>query len=148
MGVNTGVGLMSLGKDVSADVILPNGQHLNLGNITGFDAKPISKDLSSSGIDGTPRFAVVPEGWQISFDVDRAGPNVDNWWAAHEASYYSGNVIQNVTILETIDEPDGSISQWRFIGCALKLDDAGNYKSDQFVKMKVSGKASFRVKVQ
>lgn len=148
MPVNTGVGLMSLGKDVSVDVVLPDGRHLNLGNVTGFDPKPITKELASSGIDGVPRHAVVPEGWTLTFDVDREGPNVDNWWAAFEVAYYSGNVLYNATILETIDEPDGSISQWRYVGCALKLDDAGARKSDNYIKMKVTGKASHRIKVR
>ncbi len=148
MPYDTNNGVFSTGKDVSADIVLSDGQHLRLGNITAFDAKPMSKQLQSNGIDGVNKFAVIPEGWTLSFDVDRADRVVDDWWAAMEAAYYAGNTIKNCTILETIQEADGSIAQYRFEGVALNLDDAGNWRSDSFVKMKLTGRASFRRLVQ
>lgn len=148
MPINTGFGVLSTGKDVAADVVLSSGRHLILSNITGFDAKPKSKKLQSLGIDGITRSGVIPESWTLSFDLDRADSKVDDWWADYEAAYFAGDTIENCTILETITEADGSITQYRFEGVALALDDAGLWRADQFVKQKVSGEASKRVKVQ
>lgn len=149
MPIQTGVPLggMTTGKDVSVDVTLANGQVLRLGNITAFDRKPKIKKLSSIGIDGYPRNAVLPEGWDLSLEVDRQDSAVDDYWAQYEADYYAGRTVRNVTITETISEVDGSISQYRYEGVALHFNDAGNFKSDSFVKMKIAGEASFRKKV-
>ncbi len=148
MPINTNVGTFSIGKDVSVDIVLPSGGHLVLAQITGFDAKPKMKKLNSVGLDGVNRHATIPEGWQLSFELDRANVVMDDFWAQFEAAYYAGQTTFNATILETIQEVDGSISQWRYEGVALAFDDAGNWKSDQYVKQRVSGDASFRKRIQ
>jgi hypothetical protein len=52
-----------------------------------------------------------------------------------------------VTITETIAEVSGAITQYRYLGALLKLDDAGDYAGDATVKQKVSFVCSRRVKV-
>jgi hypothetical protein len=148
MPISTGQGVMSIGKDVAVDIVLSGGGTLRLGNVTAFDAKPKVKKLNSLGIDGVNRNGVIPEGWSLSFDVDRESRLVDDWWAAYEEGYYNGETVQNVTVLETITEADGSISQWRYEGVALHYDDAGRWKSDDFVKQKITGDAAFKRRVQ
>lgn len=149
MPIATGVafGDMNIGKDVAVDITLTNGQTLRVGNITMFDRKPKVKKLQSLGIDGVPRNAVIPEGWILTFEADRQGPDADDWWVAYEEAYYAGATIRNVTITETITETDGSLSQYRYEGVALHFTDAGQFKSDDFVKVKFEGEASFRKKV-
>ena len=148
MPLDTGFGSMSIGKDYAVDVVLANGQILRLGNITDFDFKPTSKDLKSEGIDGIVRHAVIPGGGTLSFSVDRQDRLVDDWWAAYEASYYAGQTLRNATVMETINEGDGSISQWRYLGVALKFDDGGKRKADEYVKMKLTGHFSKRILIQ
>lgn len=149
MPITTGVafGDMNVGKDVAVDITLTNGQTLRIGNITGFDRKPKVKKIQSLGIDGVPRNAVIPEGWVLTFEADRQDNGADDWWADYEAAYYAGVTVRNCTITETISETDGSISQYRYEGCALHFDDAGNFKSDQFVKVKFAAECSFRKRV-
>lgn len=149
MPVATGVafGDMNIGKDVAVDITLPSGDHLRIGNITMFDRKPKVKKLGSNGIDGVPRMAVLPEGWTVTFEADRQGPEADDWWAALEEAYYAGDVIRNATITETITETDGSLSQYRYEGVALHFTDAGRFTSNEFVKVKFEGEASFRKKI-
>lgn len=148
MPINTNVGTFSIGKDVSVDIVLQNGGHLILNQITAFDAKPKMKKLNSVGLDGVNRHATIPEGWSLSFEVDRADATMDDFWAQFEAAYYNGQTVFNATILETVQEADGSVSQFRYEGVALAFDDAGNWKSDQYVKQRVTGEASFRKKIQ
>lgn len=148
MPINTNYGTLNVGHDISIDVVLPSGRHLILSHITSFDAKPIQKKLKSVGIDGIARNGVIPEGWQLSFDIDRADSNADDFWAAYEDAYYARQTVQNVTITQTISEANGAITVWRYEGVALHFSDAGKWQSDQFVKMKMEGEASFRRKVQ
>jgi hypothetical protein len=139
---------MNTGKDVSMDVVLRDGRILRIGNITKFDRKPITKKLQSDGIDGVPRRGVIPQGWQLTIEADRDSPDVEAWWAQYEADYFAGATVQNVTILETMIEADGAVTQFRYEGVAFHLDDAGNASADKFIPLKLSGEASFRRQIQ
>ncbi|MEQ1694781.1 MAG: hypothetical protein ABL901_02975 [Hyphomicrobiaceae bacterium] len=148
MPINTGQGTLNTGKDVSMDVVLTNGHVLRIGNITKFDRKPTVKKLQSNGIDGNNRRGVIPEGWVLTIEADREDAQVETWWADYEAGYYNGLTVQNVTILETIIEGDGTVTQWRYTGVAFHFDDAGNVTADKFIGMKLSGEASRRIRIQ
>ena len=148
MPVNTGFGTMSIGRDIAVDVILPSGQHMQIANITNFDRKPKNKKLESAGLDGLHRMATIPQGWTLSMDVDRMDRALDDFFTGIEEQYYNGETVQNVTVTETIQEPDGTISQFRYEGVSLHFEDAGAWKADEFVKMKLGGEASRRRKIQ
>ena len=49
--------------------------------------------------------------------------------------------------METIQEKDGSVSQYRYENVVLKLDGAGDYKGDSFVQLGLTGMASRRIRV-
>jgi len=148
MAIDTGFGPLSIGKDVSADIALPNGSMLRLGNITNFDRKPLSTDVNSKGIDGVNRYGNIPDGWELSFNADREDSSADDYYAQVEEDYYAGKTIRNVTVYETITEVDGSITQYRYEGCSLKYVDAGAFEADKVVKTKWQGKAARRRKIQ
>jgi len=148
MPVNTNFGTLSIGRDVSIDVILPGGVVLTIANITSFDAKPKQKKLESPGIDGIHRTATLPQSWALTFDVDRQDRALDDFFAQIEADYFAGKTVQNCTITETITEPDQTLSQYRYEGCSLHFEDAGAWKADSFVKMRLGAEASRRKRIQ
>lgn len=147
MPVQSQFGTLSIGKDISVNVTLPSGAQLIIANITSYDRKPKQTPLLSKGLDGVNRTATIPDTWELAFDVDRQDAVLDQFFAALEALYFSGGTVQNATILETIQEADGSVSQYRYQGCALRYDDAGMWKSDSFVKTRVHATCSKRVLV-
>lgn len=147
MPIQTGFGDLTIGKDITIDIVLRTGRILRLGNVTSFDRKPVHKKINSDGIDGVPKKGVIPGGWELMLDVDREHNEAELWWDDYERRYYDGEAIQNVTVTETITEGDGSITQFRYEGVALHLDDAGAYKGDSNVKMKLKGEASFRRRI-
>src|SRR6185312_11460079 len=102
----------SVGRDVSVTVVTSYGT-LTFNGLTDFSADPMTTDLKSKGIDGTPRFGFIPDGWKGSFKLDRLDPTVDNYWAQVESDYYAGKNIQAGTISEIITEADGSVTQWQ-----------------------------------
>lgn len=136
----------TVGKDVSLDIIGPQGP-LRFNLITMFTAKPEITDQKVKGLDGITRHVRFPDGWAGSFDLERQDSTIDDYFAQLEANYYAGLNENPLTITETITEVNGSVSQYRFVGVLLKLDDAGDFKGDATVKQKVSFMASRRLKV-
>ena len=136
-------GGFSVGRDVSLTVIY-NGAPLTFGLVTNFEAKPITGDNKILGLDGVPRHQVFPEGWSGSFTLTREDASTDDWWASLEAAYFAGQNIPYGTILESITEADGSLSQYRFENVSLKLTDAGSWSGNKEVIQKVEFMASKR----
>jgi len=137
---------LNVGRDVTVDVTTSAGP-LTFSIVTGFSSKPKYKDLSSTGLDGVVRHAALPAGWDGTFEIERGSGVVDAYFAQLEAAYYNGQNQTAGTITETIQEVDGTVSQYRYEGAVLKLQDAGTKAGDKLVKMKVQFEASFRRKV-
>jgi len=135
----------TVGKDVSLVIQLATGP-LTL-TLTDFGAKVKTTTLESKPLNGIKQHAYIPDGWDISFKVDRMDTSADDFWANFEAQYYAGvNQVAGV-IYETISESDGSVSQWRFPGVVVKLDNAGDFSGDKKVEQTFSGMASMRIRV-
>lgn len=136
----------SVGRDVSLDVVGLNGP-IRFNLITGFNAKPDTSDVRVKGLDGKTRHVIFPDGWSGTFDIERQDATVDDVFAQLESNFYSGLNLPALSILETITEVSGAVTQYRFVDVILRLDDAGDWKGDQTVKQRVSFMASRRLKV-
>lgn len=136
----------SVGRDLSLDIVGPNGP-ISLSLITGWNAKPDYAEIRIKGLDGITRPVRFPDGWSGSFAIERQDGTIDSYFAQLEDNYYAGLDEQSVTITETIQEADGSISQFRYEGVLLKLDDGGEWAGDKTVTMRVSFIASRRRQV-
>ncbi|WP_020472363.1 hypothetical protein [Zavarzinella formosa] len=136
----------SVGRDVSLVVVTSYGT-LAFNGLTDFTADPMTTDIKSKGIDGTPRFGFIPDGWKGSFKLDRLDPKTDNWWAQVEADYYAGRNSQPGTINEIVTEADGSVTQWRYDGVVLRLEKAGDWGGDKKVEQSVTFEAAHKIKV-
>lgn len=137
----------SIGRDVAIDINMPQGP-VRFSNVTDFSAQPIYTGIESKGIDGINRFGEIPSGYNISVTIDRANANLDKAFAYLEALYYAGQNVPASSVTETITEPDGSVTQWRYSGIAFKFDDHGSWQGDAKVTQKFSGKASLRTQLQ
>lgn len=137
----------TIGRDVSIDINMPQGP-VRFSNITEFAAQQISTGIESKGLDGTDRFGEIPSGWQGTVTIDRANANLDRAIAFLEGLYYAGQNVPTSVITETITEPDGSVTQWQYVGVAIKFDDHGTYQGDAKVTQKFTWKASKRNEIQ
>ena len=140
-------GTYTTGRDVTLNIITPSGE-LILPGLKNFSADPFYTDLKSKLITGRSIFDIIPDGWKGMFQLDRFNRDVDNYFAALESNYFQGIATKKATILETINETDGSISQWRFVEVTLKLDKAGEFSGDKQVEQSISWMSSERKKVQ
>ena len=139
---------LSVGRDCTIDLTDPNtGGIVSLAVVTSFDAKMDGTQLKSKALDGVVRHATEYDGWSGSINLDRKNPNLDAFFAVLEGLYYSGQNVAPQTITQTVQESDGSISQYRYTGVALDYQDAGNWQNGKFVAQKLSWRASRRIKV-
>jgi hypothetical protein len=138
---------MSIGKDVSVVIITPTGAlNIPAAAITSFSVQPVTDNESRMGMDGVMRSLVTPTGWKGAFDVDRMNSSIEDWWASVEAAYFAGQNVPSGTITETITNPDGSISQYRYTGVVFDLNDLGAREPSKVIKQKLGFMASRRVK--
>lgn len=136
----------TLGKDATFAVVMPTGL-FTLNGLTGFDSEPVYDDLKSRPLNGPPLHAAIPAGHKGSFRLDRSDAAIDSYFAAFEAAYFAGQNQQPGTILETIQETDGSVSQWRYGGVILKLAKGGGFEADKKVEQTIEFFASTKVRV-
>jgi hypothetical protein len=138
---------LNVGRDIALDVFTQSGV-VRFNVTTGFDSKQMTTRHVVKGLDGVNRYLEIPEGWDGSITIEKADDVLDSYIAQLEANYYAGIGIQPSQITQTITNPDGSISVYRFTGVAFKLDDAGSWTGDKTVTQKLSWCASKRIKVQ
>ena len=142
-------GTFNTGHDIAFEIVDPAaGVALSIPIKTGWDKKQNTESVKSRPLNSPPIFEEDPDGWEGSCDIDRSNSVVDDWIASREAGFYSGQTIRQATILETIQEVGGGFTQWRYIGCAFKLSDAGKAERGKTIVLKLDWKASTRIKVQ
>lgn len=137
---------LSVGRDLTFTVVGPTG-NLTLGGVTDYNPKPKFKQLEHKDIDGTISNAAIPDGWDISINIDRQDPTVDNFFVALEASYFAGTNILAGTISENIQEADGSVSKYQYTGVSLTYENAGAWKGDALVPISLMAKCSRKLQL-
>ena len=137
--------VFNVGRDVSVSFTHPlTGAPITWGLVTEFQSRPETKQIESTPLSAPPVFADPPHGWTGSFTVDRVDNTVDNAFGAVEQAYWAGMTIPSASIVESIQERNGSVSTYQYVGVSLKLDDAGNKTSQNKITMRISFKASQR----
>lgn len=89
-------------------------------------------------MDGNVRHPKFHQGWSGSFVLQRNSDFTDAYFAAQESSYYQGIDQIPLTITETIQENNGTVSQFQYSQVVITLDDAGSYSGTEIVKQRVS----------
>lgn len=137
----------SVGRDISIDILTQTGlQRFTL--VTGFSKRQETSSIQIMGLDGICRPIELPRYWAGSLDLERADSSVDDYFAGLESSYYQGLNVLGATITETIQEPGGNTTQYRYENVVFKLEDAGDWRGDANVKMRIGFVAARRKKVQ
>ena len=140
------VNQFNVGRDLTLTVVTGSGP-LELTLITAFRSKQDSTEQKIKGIDGITRHVRFMDGWSGTFNLERRDRTVDDYFNQLETDYYAGIDETEVTITETITESDGSVTQYRYRDVLLKLDDAGEWRGDNTVKMSLGFIASRRMTI-
>lgn len=136
-------GGLSVGRDITLRFNFLSGPlEFPTSSIESFEAKPMAPLKNYVALDGLLQPVLFHEGWDISISIARKSNLLDQFWALQEAEYYAGTPQPGGTITETIQEANGSISQYLYTNFVIKLDNAGMWKGNEFVIQTLIGQAS------
>lgn len=138
----------SIGKDVTLTISVAGLPFkVEPSAVVSFDPSPDTGKETRKGLDGKVRHIVVPDGGKGSIEIDRLSSVVEDFWYALEQAYYSGQNVPSGQIIETIRNPDGSVSQWRYEDCVFDLTNYGSRMADQIIKQRLDFMFSRRIKI-
>jgi hypothetical protein len=147
MPVNVGQpNSFNLGRDCTFTIVSPQG--ILSFPITEGSAKQETTSINSRPLNGPPIYAEIPNGWSLSFKFDRTGRQLDDLFAQLEAAYWNTGSLASFSVLQTIQNPDGTIAQYQFKSLACKFTSAGDFKGDGKVEQTVDAKGPRREIVQ
>jgi hypothetical protein len=142
------IGGKSVGRDLSFTITGLNGPLVITPDLVGsYTADPESEWKEWLPITGIAEDVVLPLRWGGTIDLIRKGPLIDQFWALFEAAYYNGVTVQPAVMIETIQEPDGSISQFSYINTLFRLTKDGDWKGNEFVMQTLEWRASRRLPI-
>lgn len=137
------------GRDFVLDITKPDGSILRLKALTGYTVEQMIREDNVEKLDGTVDFIKLPKGWGGTVEFERTDDTVDAFFAQMEADYYAGKNTPVATFTETISNPDGSVSQYRFTNVALQYSEPGARGGAQHtIKQKIKWNASRRNKIR
>lgn len=116
-------------------------------NLESFSANENADVQDHTDIGGITRHPKLHQGWHGTFVYQRGSNDLDMYFANQERNYYQGGDQINITIKETINELNGTISEFQFTECVLSLTDGGTYSGTTIVKQTVAFKARRKIPV-
>lgn len=137
----------SIGRDKTVVIILPDGSPLDLGKITGFTANRKDNIETLHHINDTSDHIRHVGEWSGSVSISRRNNKIDAYFGNIEANYYANIDEKACSIQETIQEANGSVSQWAYTKVILEYSDSGNWDAQKSVNIKINFHASTRVQV-
>src|ERR1700759_5412972 len=112
--------MFSVGRDTQLVVIGPTGR-IDLTHVTSFDSRQITRSVRVDRLDGTQMGTELPKGWEGSFEIERGSSAVDDFIAATEQQYFSGNNVGAGTMYQYVTETDGSVSTYQYDNVTFRL---------------------------
>lgn len=139
----------TVGRDVVVTMAGPGGAQIIIDStqITNFDAKPHNRKEWSRPLNVPPMPIYIPDGWTGVVEVDRTDATLDTFQTSLEDTFWNGQNTLNGTILQTVTEDDGSITQYQFEGAMFWVDNPGNYKAEGRVTQHIEFCASRRRRI-
>lgn len=98
-----------------------------------WSSNAVTARVPVSIMSGTKLDLIFEHGWSGSFSIQRTGSKLDEYWSALEAQVRAGVPRPTFTIIQRINESDGTKTQLKFIRCAITYDQAGNYANEEGV---------------
>ena len=135
------------GRDYSLSLTLPNGKVSTI-NLIEASFEPSTKTEMIVPLNGVPTHLIFPQGWKGTLTFNRNSAQIDQFYAAFEAAFYSnGAVIPGGSITETIQEVDGSVSTFKYTGVQVVPGKTGDWKGGDKVTQTLTVVASQKVQV-
>ncbi len=134
------------GNDVEVDLNTQNGL-ISIPKIISFSAKPKYSESDITAMNGGTDTLLIPMNWSGTVEAEKQDDTLDAFFAAIEANYFNGVSITPGTITETINNPDGSVSVYRYQNVQFKFTDPGKKEGNKTVRQTMDWTAKRRIKV-
>lgn len=98
-----------------------------------FQSREDSSVLKKVAIDGTTRHPKLFQGFSGSMTFERHDPFFDDYIVNAARNYSLGGDQVNFTVIQTVDNPDGTSRQYEFGNVVITQSDAGSYTGEDIV---------------
>ena len=128
-------GQFTLGPNNSIAIYDANGEvDWGLFSTIAWSSKPRINRKEIDIMAGFSYDLAFNRGWQGDITLQRYEGKFDNYWYTNvEIPVQNGAPYPTFTIIQTINETDGSISRYTFVGALITYDDAGKYSNEEGV---------------
>ena len=124
-----------------------SGTLVDLGDVQNVTINAMKHDIKSQPYNNVPRYGFVPDGYSIEFTITRTGPVLEDLMVEFEQNFNDGKVNKPGYLNEAVNNPDGTISRYQYTNFVVFLTDHGNIDRDKATTLKLTGRASQKVKI-
>jgi hypothetical protein len=126
----------SVGRDYMIAINGPGGTTAVIpsSQITNFTKSPKKREDWSRPLNLPPIPLYVPDGWQGGCSIDREDNTLDTFQASNEANFWAGQSVLSGTIIESVTEPSGTVSQFRYDDVMFWVSNPGSATVDRKVE--------------
>ncbi|MCA8237752.1 hypothetical protein [Burkholderia cenocepacia] len=144
----TAINSFNIGRDGAQVTIVDTAVGVvTINGITSFESKPAMVKLKSVGIDGRIKFRNVPDGHDGTFELDRQDASYETYFANAESGYFAGLPPSAIFITHTIQNLDGTVSQFQYSDVALAPEEDGTFKGQEKVTQKFTFQAGRKIQI-
>lgn len=122
------------------------GSRIDLRDVTGFMARQMTQTLRAAPLNKLPVQLRIPDGWEGRFQIARANANLDELVAQIESGFWSAGIVNQGTIYQYIDEPDGSTTTWEYSQVAFGLN-TDEWRQENLISQTAEFYASQRTQI-
>lgn len=139
----------TVGRDVTITVTGPGNTSIVIpaAQVTQFEAKPLKREDWARPLNSPPKPLYIPDGWRGTVEVERQDASLDSFQANFEANFWNGQNMLPGSVLQTITEDDGSVTQWQFPQAMFWVEEPGVYKEPGPIKQRLEFCAGIRTRV-
>lgn len=138
---------LNRGSDTRLIVRDAQGVILETPTVESFEAQENANVVRAIAVDGANRVVKFQQGYSGTFVIQRQGDGLDRYFSNENARYRAGLDQLNVSILETTQEDNGSVSQYRYDGAVLTFAQVGTKSGTDIVRQQVTFEANARVAI-
>ena len=134
---------ISIGKDVSINIMDSNGNEVTLPLITGVHFTPVFSSTKVNPLNGPPIQFDLPMGHNINIQFTRQDNTLDVYFAQYESNFWQvGGFVPTFTIFATVTERNNKETTYQFTECTLQYKP-GEFKEESAVNGTIEGYARY-----
>jgi predicted Zn-dependent protease len=127
---------ISTGKDIQATFYDNQNGLITTTRLKQVSIKQNVVKETTKSLDGTKRHINIPDGWEVNCEYERTSNVLHDYIAANEFKYLNGQQMPLMTVIITITEANGGLSQYKFSNAVVDYD-GGMWKADTYVTEKL-----------